>query len=209
MFIMQTDGNAVLYDARNGAYWASSTVGSNRRFIFQADGNLVIYDGQNRALWSPQTEGKGGISLQMQNDGNLVLYRADATPVWATHTVRLKPYPSGPSALEIGKDLRGQALVSSNCLFTFVMQTDGNAVLYDATRDGASYWASSTVGSNRRFIFQTDGNLVIYEGNTPVWNTRTDGKGGVRLDMQNDGNLVLYCADNTYVWATHTVRCLL
>jgi len=207
-FIMQTDGNAVLYDAKDGAYWATNTtMGPNRNFDFQTDGNLVIYDGQ-RPLWSPHTEGKGGVRLDMQNDGNLVLYRAGAAPVWATNTVRVTPFPSGPSSLSLGRGLKnGEALTSPNCLFKFIMQTDGNAVLYDV-RYGA-YWATyTTMGPNRNFDFQTDGNLVIYDGQRPLWSPHTEGKGGVRLDLQIDGNLVLYRADNTPVWSTNTVRCL-
>ena len=42
-------------------------------------------------------------------------------------------------------------------------------------------------------IMQGDGNLVLYtESNTPVWATRTQGKGAVRASLQDDGNLVLY-----------------
>jgi hypothetical protein len=52
-----------------------------------------------------------------------------------------------------------------------------------------------------RFIMQGDGNLVFYEGGTALWDTHTEGRGGVRVAMQPDGNLVVYDAANHAVWA--------
>jgi len=63
-------------------------------------------------------------------------------------------------------------------------------------------------------VMQGDGNLVLYtESNTPVWATRTQGKGAVRASLQDDGNLVLYTKEQERwfhkdapapVWASHT-----
>jgi LysM repeat protein len=63
-------------------------------------------------------------------------------------------------------------------------------------------------------IMQGDGNLVLYtESNTPVWATRTQGKGAVRASLQDDGNLVLYTKEvdrwfrrdaAVAVWASQT-----
>jgi hypothetical protein len=53
---------------------------------------------------------------------------------------------------------------------------------------------------------QGDGNFVVYRvgNNTALWASNTFGKGGVKLIMQNDGNLVLYTASNQPVWASNT-----
>jgi hypothetical protein len=53
---------------------------------------------------------------------------------------------------------------------------------------------------------QGDGNFVVYRvgNNTPLWSSNTSGKGGVKLIMQGDGNLVLYTSSNKPVWATNT-----
>src|SRR5438270_8650901 len=60
------------------------------------------------------------------------------------------------------KLLPGQSLQSNNKLHTFMMQQDGNVVLYD--RNSKPLWSTNTGGtiSPRDFIMQTDGNLVLY-----------------------------------------------
>ncbi|WP_169727332.1 LysM peptidoglycan-binding domain-containing protein [Segniliparus rugosus] len=51
---------------------------------------------------------------------------------------------------------------------------------------------------------QDDGNLVLAEGSTPVWSTQTNGTGASRLEVQTDGNVVLYTDSNESKWATGT-----
>ncbi|TFW20672.1 GDSL-type esterase/lipase family protein [Duganella callida] len=53
-----------------------------------------------------------------------------------------------------------------------------------------------------RFVLdlQNDGNLVIYEGNVPLWNTRTEGSSAAQVLMQADGNLVEYDAIGRVLW---------
>jgi hypothetical protein len=47
---------------------------------------------------------------------------------------------------------------------------------------------------------QSDGNLVIYEGSTIIWTINKSGT-NARLEMQGDGNLVVY-ADEGVLWAS-------
>jgi hypothetical protein len=98
----------------------------------------------------------------------------------------------------------GDWLQSANGQFRFVMQFDGNLVLY-RTRDNRPLWASGTYGipvSNA--IMQGDGNLVIYgypSGSlAPIWASGTQGNPYSHLDMQDDGNVVIYRPS----WATNT-----
>jgi hypothetical protein len=93
--VMQNDGNAVLYNTRNGQpTWASNTQGINPRdLIMQADGNLVVYDRSGQPRWASNTFNNPGAYLDVQNDGNLVIYRAGTNPVpnnalWASNTFR-------------------------------------------------------------------------------------------------------------------------
>ena len=51
-----------------------------------------------------------------------------------------------------------------------------------------------------RLEMQGDGNLVIYEGSSVVWATNIFGA-GARLAMQGDGNLVVYDGNNAVLWA--------
>jgi hypothetical protein len=51
---------------------------------------------------------------------------------------------------------------------------------------------------------QADGNLVLYEGTTPLWATNTQGALISEVIMQSDGNLVLYNDSNAPLWASNT-----
>jgi hypothetical protein len=59
------------------------------QFIMQNDGNLVLYStfaGRTRVCWASGTNGRGGIFVEYQQDGNLVIYNASMRPVWASNT---------------------------------------------------------------------------------------------------------------------------
>lgn len=59
-------------------------------------------------------------------------------------------------------------------------------------------------------MMQNDGNFVLYSHSSGIvksistWATGTMNKGGTRLSLQSDGNLVMYTADNKAVWASNT-----
>lgn len=56
-----------------------------------------------------------------------------------------------------------------------------------------------------RFWLQGDGNLVLRNAaGTSLWSSKTNGKGGVTLNMQSDGNMVLRNSSRSAVWATGT-----
>lgn len=87
---VQTDGNVVVYDLRNGQrrpLWASNTNGKRAsRLTLQDDGNLVLYDVNGHALWASDTYGHVGDAVALQDDGNLVVYDYRNKPLWATDT---------------------------------------------------------------------------------------------------------------------------
>lgn len=92
IFVLQSDGNLVLYNTINGrVLWASDTVsGYNNTkklpfsFIYQGDSNLVLYDANGSVVWSTGTENKANTTmLELGNDGNLVLRENDKI-IWCT-----------------------------------------------------------------------------------------------------------------------------
>jgi hypothetical protein len=86
IFIMQKDGNLVLYKGKK-ALWSSKTFKKVvTKCIMQTDGNLVIYGTQNIPLWSSKTHGNKGAGLILQNDGNVVIYNTYKKAVWSTNT---------------------------------------------------------------------------------------------------------------------------
>lgn len=52
--------------------------------------------------------------------------------------------------------------------------------------------------------YQGDGNLVVYRDGHPIWATLTDGRAPGSVEMQHDGNLVMYDADSQPAWASNT-----
>jgi lambda family phage minor tail protein L len=99
----------------------------------------------------------------------------------------------------------GAQLVSANGFYRFIMQTDGNLVLYN--KAGVPLWNSRTgIGAAARLVMQTDGNAVVYRNsdNSLLWTSNTGGSGGNRLTLQNDGNVVIFTASNVAVWSTGT-----
>lgn len=58
-------------------------------FVVQLDGNLVVYNSSGAPIWASNTCGVASIGLYLQNDGNLVLYTGTAekpVPAWASNT---------------------------------------------------------------------------------------------------------------------------
>ncbi|MBF0142542.1 MAG: hypothetical protein HQL57_02835 [Magnetococcales bacterium] len=89
---------------------------------------------------------------------------------------------------------KDQALFDANNGYMATFQTDGNFVLYDL-RMKRAVWASNTVGKGGdRLVMQADGNLVIYAGTTAVWASNTAGKKGAYLKLGTDGNMALKVA---------------
>ncbi|MDJ1114446.1 peptidoglycan DD-metalloendopeptidase family protein [Microbacterium dauci] len=85
-FILQGDGNAVLYDGSR-ATWSSRTNGkAPRELVLQGDGNFVFYDTSGRAGWASNTAGKPIRNLALQDDGNLVLYGTNGAATWSSNT---------------------------------------------------------------------------------------------------------------------------
>jgi hypothetical protein len=117
------------------------------------------------------------------------------------------------SALTTGEMHRGdylfanQELWSANCAFKVRMQSDGNLVATEYPR-GNVMWASNTAGHTWAYahLQASDGNFFINHknGGVPFWDP--SGTGGVRLVMQNDGNLVLRNSSGSSVWSIHTQR---
>ena len=57
------------------------------RATMQTDGNFVLYNAKDVAIRATGTEGHPGAYLDMQNDGNLVLYAANGQSLWSMFAV--------------------------------------------------------------------------------------------------------------------------
>jgi hypothetical protein len=199
---VQGDGNIVVYSRFKPRWW-SGIGGSIARLIMQADGNLVAYSSDMTPRWASGTDGHPGAYLRLQSDGNLVVYSSTGTALWNAGTTNTPNFLDvTTSILPRGDMYVGQSLETVDRNYRFVLQGDGNVVLY---KQGIPLWATGTDGKPAtRLSMQSDGNLVLYDtSQNPLWYSRTAGRGNSRLLMQTDGNLVIYNTSGA-TWATYT-----
>jgi hypothetical protein len=101
------------------------------------------------------------------------------------------------------------SLISRDKRHTLAMQSDGNLVVYNLNNKQPT-WSSGTNGQGTppyHFGYQSDYNAVVYDStNKPLWASNTDGKKSRYLQMQNDGNVVIYDGyPGNAMWATGSI----
>ena len=202
VFILQGDGNLVLY-SNFKAIWNSGTAGKPaNRLEMQTDGNLVLHfkDGSN---WSTSTFSHAGAHLKLQTDGRAVIYDAGNVEIWSAGTIHLPDHLSYVNTSLSGVLFARQQLETADRRYRLALQADGNLVLYSTNR---ALWSSGTFGQPSKYLYmQPDGNLVIYrENGTAAWNTMTNGRGASQLRIQQDGNLVIYGPGERSTWSSGT-----
>jgi len=201
-FVMQGDGNLVLYNQNNLPLWASGTDQNPGAFFnLQTDGNMVVYNKDSKPIWNSSTSGNAISQLIIQPDGNLVLYNSDYRATWQSGTIQKQLAADTTNSLRSPQQLSvGQSIVSDNQQYKTVLQGDGNLVFYNSS--GKALWNSQTDGKPvTRAVLQSDGNIVLYDSAGKVyWASNTDSRGSSTLIMQNDGNLVLYDGYGHVTW---------
>jgi hypothetical protein len=142
-------------------------------------------------------------TLAPASGGTRVRYGLDAADNRTSRNGEVSAGRAVLNELQSGEDLLpNQRLPSLDGRFFFIVQTEGNAVIYGPS--GALWSNNTTTGRSTVMAMQGDGNLVIRgPANEAVWDSGTSGHSGARLVMQNDGNLVIYDG-STFVWASGT-----
>ncbi|MFF1817382.1 hypothetical protein ACFVWG_08805 [Kribbella sp. NPDC058245] len=190
-FVMQTDGNAVLYSGKT-ALWSTVTNRKASVLVMQKNGNLEVVSGKT-VVWQSNTGTSPGAILAVQNDNNLVIYNTRGKPNWSRYMVvgtlgfnRLLKYP--------------EYLTSVNRTYKVYMQSDGNLVLY---KGKTALWSTKTQSKGAFAAMQSDGNLVVYSAaKKALWSSKTTRKGSV-LVAQNNGDVQIVNG-RTVVWHTGT-----
>jgi|GEM_PF-1080310 len=201
--IHQGDGNVVLYQGGR-ARWSLGTFGrSTGLFVMQGDGNLVLYSPQQVPIWSSGTSGNPGARLDLEQGCTLVIRGTDGRALWSSGS-RCVTQPCG--SLLTGDVLYpGQAVSSCNGRATFIMQSDGNLVLYQGSYP---LWNSATQGDPGLLAMQGDGHLVLYSATwAPMWWSGTSGQNGAQLFIQDDCHAVMYNTASQPIWVSNT-QCL-
>lgn len=124
-----------------------------------------------------------------------------------THTVTIELTNSGEVAS--GATIKqGSSLYSPNGAYRLSVEANGRVALYQYS---TAIWTNNVnvSSTDTKLLFQQDGNLSVTTGAAVVWKTSVGNYPGSRLCVQDDGNLVIYSAQNTALWSTNTARPLL
>lgn len=203
--VMQNDGNLVLLRPNNTAAWSSQTNGNpGARLTLDGDGNAKVISSSGKVLWQSFARGVGVERLVLGADGHVRIYQGTWKGSERTNADRLlfstaKADVIYQDRLYAGQNLKaGERLRSPNGQYELRMQTDGNLVIY---RLGAPRWFTGTKGNGGRLALQTDGNLVLYNGSNGVMrNFALNGKGGIILELTNQGLLQVLNKNGGVVW---------
>ena len=171
---------------------------ANNHVTLQTDGNFVLYSPASSALWSTGTSGSNAGPIFMQDDGNLVLYLFK----WQAGTYATPspgPFPAQGcnigSYLMIGQRLNpNQCLVSPHGQYMLYMASDGNFFIYDLAHNVGTWGPGTTYGHPGAYaIMQGDGNFCVDTAqNTFLWCSGTNGTNAERIDMEDDGRIIVY-----------------
>ncbi|TDD46807.1 hypothetical protein E1263_35805 [Kribbella antibiotica] len=192
IFIMQSDGNAVLYKGKT-ALWSTATNRKASVLVMQKNGNLEVVSGKT-VVWQSNTGTSPGAILAVQNDNNLVIYNTRGKPNWSRIMV--------VGTLGVNRVLKfPEYLTSVNRVYRLQMQSDGNLVLVKNQK--TPLWSTKTQSKGAFTVMQSDGNLVVYSAaKKPLWSSKTTRAGSV-LVAQNNGDVQILNG-RTVVWHTNT-----
>jgi YD repeat-containing protein len=86
-----------------------------------------------------------------------------------------------------------QCIASPHGQYLLYMASDGNFYIYDLAHNVGT-WGPGTYGHPGAYaIMQGDGNLCIYDANNVyLWCSGTSGTNAERLDMGDDGRIIIY-----------------
>ncbi len=157
-----------------------------------------------RAVWSSNTSGKTSQNLIMQSDGNLVLYDKNNVAVWYSNT---HGFNNATLSLLSNGNL---SLKDTGSIERWKTNTPHNPNLLGYVNTSASTTSIfpgqslETADRKYRLDLQKDGNLVLYSPSRAIWSTKTTGKNTAFLSIQRDGNLVLYNSQIKAIWSSNT-----
>ena len=112
---------------------------------------------------------------------------------------------NGDTCTQMGVLKKGEHLQSNNGIFKLTLQENGSLEILCKNK---SIWSTDTITDNVDFMYlKTNGKLVLYgKDETDVWETDTSYTvfEPQKLQLKNDGNLVLLDQFNSVVWASAT-----
>ena len=180
---MQDDGNLVLYSGTE-PIWSSRTHIKGQppyKLTANDDNQLCIYDASGEVTWASDTsnEGAPGAWAKLRNNGNFVLYDGNGkmNTLWCTATY------GGRKALECYQGCGFKVLSPKNETDPLLNQ---NTEVSTVKKSDSTLYSGQTLenleelkSANGKFrlCMQDNGNLVLYSAQEPIWSSRTQNKG--------------------------------
>ena len=200
---MQTDGNLVLYSNDKKVLWANyafcpAGLVCDHRVEFQSDGNFVVYSESRGVVWHAGSFG----ATELVIDGSRILLKNGTDIKWDSSASPSYTIP--------------YLLPSYSCLGTIptsatMCSSDEEGLTSDVTRLLVPSCTSTrkceyTCNSDTTL---TDGQCIVPISNSYQIFKLANGESKIfidaHLDMQTDGNLVLYKNDQSVLWATYSM----
>jgi len=178
----QSSGEILTHSLGSNQLTAGTTLHAGD-YIVSPNGKFVTtlqYDGNlvtysgNKAVWYSNTYGDYGDYATFQADGNLVVYAYDGSALWDSHTQQ-----TGADNVTLGDD--------------------GNLRIYAGSTQ--KYSTNNRVNS---YAVTSLGTQISSETRMKAGDYLQSPDGRFSLVMQADGNLVVYAADATALWNSHT-----
>jgi hypothetical protein len=182
---------------------------SYRGNLRRASGGGTLYDLRRVALHEfghvlgldhPDEHGQSVTAVMNSRVSNVDALQTDDTN--GVVAIYGAPAPARSHRLPSGaRLLPGQQLTSANGRYRLAYQADGNLVLYDDV-NRETPWTSGTLGTSAgQAVMQTDGNFVIYDAQVKdQFVTNTTGNPGAFLQVNDDGNVVVYKTSGEPAW---------
>ena len=180
---------------------AGSSESDYRGKIVQWDNNgdgqnpswMVGADGYRRWISDISTyqclHDDGGIPDAGTQPGGVLDKYINLKDVWAV---------CGASVMGTNSELEKGTYLKTKNGAKLSLAKDGTLSSTDSS--GKKRWSAS--GKGDRLILQSDGNLVLYQGDSAVWSTKTDGKGGKWLSIRDDGSFIVSTKDDKTIWTS-------
>lgn len=199
---LKDDGSLVATDSEGEQRWKAPAKGD--RLILQEDGNLVLYKG-SKSVWSSGTKGKGAAWLSIRDDGSFILSTKQDETVW-TSSIDSSSY-KGKIVQWDGDDADQKTswYVGQDGKRRVIPDWDTFKCLHDAGAGDSKSVSSDTLDKlpDLNGVQATCGaDRIGPQGLLGAGSKLT--AGDYRLEMQKNGDLVLWKGKSNAVWSTKT-----
>ncbi|XP_071733640.1 G-type lectin S-receptor-like serine/threonine-protein kinase SD3-1 [Rutidosis leptorrhynchoides] len=171
-------------------------------FKLSMDGKLVLFENpSNSILWSSDTSNLGVEKVTLLDNGNLVLMGSDDRIIWESFDRPTNTLLPGQT-LSYPRNLRAPSTKSVTSYYTFVINQDGLALMWESN---ISYWRtylSSSSAVVKEVRFDPNGVLGLYDDTQKIiWSVSSKDLDESSVSfrhvrMDQDGNLRIYSWDN-------------